>query len=125
MPSATGGREMRAAIFCAAAHGGATQDRARDLTLATWEVVLNAIEHGGGQPVITIGVACDRVTALIADRGSRRDVRGGSGMSGMSEPDARAPRGRGQRIIDALVDEVRIHGDAAAVYVELTIRLPG
>lgn len=122
--SSTDGREIRAAIWSGAVRGGASQDRAWGLTLAAWEAARNAVEHGGGQPEITIGVACDRVTVRITDRGACDEGLARGGWS-MGEPDPWASRGRGMRMIDALVDEVRISEADDAVYVELTIRLPG
>lgn len=124
LPSSVDGREFRAAIGSAAVRGGASRDRARDLTLAAWEAACNAIEHGGGRPEVTVGGAHDRVTVVIADRGPHREGRARSGWS-TTEPGPWAPRGRGWRIIHALVDEVRTLDADGVVYLELTIRLPG
>ncbi len=124
LPSAVDGREIRAAIRSAAVRGGASGDRAQDLTLAAWEAVCNTIEHGGSRPELTIGGGRDRVTVVIPDPGAARVDRDGRGWS-TPDPDPWAPRGRGWRIIVALVDEVRIVDADGVVYLELTIRLPG
>lgn len=124
LPSPTAGRELRAAIRSAVVRGGASQNRAQDLTLAAWEALLNAVEHGGGRPTITIGAADDRVTVRITDRGRRPGGPTPNGRSTVAS-DPRAARGRGQRIMDALVDEVQIIDAEDGVHLELTIRLPG
>lgn len=127
LPSAVDGREIRAAIRSAAVRGGASGDRAQDLTLAAWEATCNTIEHGGSRPELTIGGGGDRVTVVIADGGAAhaaRVDRDGRGWS-TPEPGPWAPRGRGWRIIAALVDDVRIVDADGIVYLELTIRLPG
>ena len=124
MPSPVDAAEIRAAIRSAALGGGASRERAEDLALATWELVLNAIEHGAGPPVITIGLAGDRITVLVTEPGrSSADPTATAGTATVMDP--WACRGRGQSIVQALADEVHRFERPEAFYVEVSIRLPG
>jgi anti-sigma regulatory factor (Ser/Thr protein kinase) len=124
MPSAVDGAEIRSAVRFAALGAGARRDRAEDLTLAAWEVVLNAIEHGGAPPVITIGVSRDRVTVRVAEPGANGGGRRPTG-GGRHLVDRWAQRGRGRHIIRSLTDDLRSFHGPDGTYIEVAIRLPG
>jgi serine/threonine-protein kinase RsbW len=89
-------------------------DDARGIVLAVSETAANAIEHGygcDGVGIVSVRARLDDglIELAVRDEGTWRDRNGGN-RPGESD------RGRGLRIVEALVDDVSIdHGDGATV----------
>lgn len=83
-----------------------------EMELAVVEAVNNAIEHAHSyqrnkQVTVRLRVHADRVQFTIIDRGAPFDFAAGLATSARLEPGEEAERGRGLKIIQQLMDEVR------------------
>jgi anti-sigma regulatory factor (Ser/Thr protein kinase) len=95
---------------------GADELQQYEVTLTICEAAGNAIEHayGPGDETFEVEVSFDAgvLTASVRDSGSWRDQRG-------------EHRGRGLRIIEDLMDEVKVERDGSGTFVTMRRRLGG
>jgi anti-sigma regulatory factor (Ser/Thr protein kinase) len=94
------------------------EDQAAKVLLAAGEAVANAIEHGhrhrpGG--TVTLGATAlnDHVQLTITDTGSWK----------IPDPDSYPRRGRGIKLMRALMHDVTIDSDTAGTTVHLSARI--
>ncbi len=120
MSAATAG-EMRRSVHATAIGAGCTQRRADALVLAAWEAIVNAIEHGTGEPVVTISRGPGRLSVQILEPLAPPEGAGWGDDLG----DPSAVRGRGRLLMRMLADEVRTWHGPAGLYLELAVRLRG
>jgi anti-sigma regulatory factor (Ser/Thr protein kinase) len=88
---------------------GADRDTQMDVVLAASEALANAAEHGlGGHPAAAV-----RLRAVVERRGEGRDdvVVTVHDRGRWRTPDPLSDRGRGLRIIEALVDDMLVLGE--------------
>lgn len=92
--------ELRSALGAWLERGGIPEVDARDILLAAWEAGANAVEHAlePREPVIRLeaDLTGDRVMVEVSDTG------------GWREPDPRADRGLGLRLIQSLMTTVNV-----------------
>lgn len=89
-------------------------DRAQDILLAVSEALTNAVEHGSASSVDTV-----RVELLEAPGGGCTVKVSNSGP--WREAAAGGNRGRGLKIMQRLVDDIRIHNDPTGTTVTLEV----
>lgn len=107
-PHAVPGLRRRVARFLSAA--GASEYESYEITLAISEAAGNAVEHAYGPADASFDVSAafedGTVVATVSDHGSWRDPR---------DPE----RGRGLRIIRALMDDVQVHAGTDGTLVSM------
>jgi anti-sigma regulatory factor (Ser/Thr protein kinase) len=105
---------VRHRVAAAARRAGLTEDAAARFTLAVNEILINAIQHGGGTADVSIIADATRVVVEVRDHGP--------GMRGRV-PDAPPPvdslHGRGLWLARQLCDDVSIHSTGTGVTVRL------
>ncbi|MEV7196468.1 sensor histidine kinase [Streptomyces sp. NPDC093510] len=110
---------VRIAVAEYARRCGLTDDRARDMTAAVHEAVVNAVRFGGGRGVLRLWSDCDWVVCEVADGGgglpavAARDA----GYLGHVPPDPYGSGGHGLWVVRQLSDLVseRLGADGSVV----------
>ena len=90
-------------------------DVASDLTLATSELVTNAVENGSGTAIqVTVRVAEDAASVTVTSTGESVPV---AAVEQWQIPDADALSGRGLGIVRPVADEIEVarSGDSLAI----------
>jgi anti-sigma regulatory factor (Ser/Thr protein kinase) len=105
---------VRHRVEAAARRAGLTEDAAARFTLAVNEILINAIQHGGGTADVSIIADASRVAVEVRDRG-----RGMHGRMPDALPPVDALHGRGLWLARQLCDDVSIHSTATGVTVRL------
>jgi len=104
-----------------AAEGGLSSDDVERLTVATHEVITNAIVHGGGRAIVGVQTDAAQVTVTVADAGTPWTA-----TIPTDRPDSRQLSGRGLWLADALCDEVIIAAEPTGTTIQLIMRVrPG
>ena len=109
-------RLLRRLVADHAADCGLEFARQRDLVLATDEIVVNAVRHGGGDAVLKLWRDGDRAVAEVSDQGLLDDA-----MAGRREPDHLREGGRGLWIVNQLCDLVQIRSTPEGTVVRLFV----
>ncbi|WP_238008973.1 ATP-binding protein [Dactylosporangium sp. AC04546] len=116
---------VRQSVGAAAHRAGLPQERADLFTVAVNEIVINAIEHGGGVADVTIIVAGPRLTVEVGDRGTA----GPPLVVPGEPPPVDQPGGRGlwlaSRLCDELTIEPRGHPGGTVVRLTTVVQLAG
>jgi len=89
-----------------------SKQAAFEMEIAVVEAVNNAIEHAhrhqrGKRVTVRLNLLSDRIQFTVVDRGVELDFKALMGTSAGIENADEIERGRGLKIIDALMDEVR------------------
>jgi len=105
---------VRHRVEAAAGRAGLPADAAARFTFAVNEILINAIQHGGGTADVSIVADAARVVVEIRDHG-----RGIDGRLPDALPPAEALHGRGLWLARQLCDDVSIHSTDAGVTVRL------
>ncbi len=94
-----------------------------DLELAVSELVTNAVEYGGEEPVtVTVALTADPPTVAISVR-SVRTTSGIADPSTWAGPLPAVRTGRGLAIVRSISDEVSVESDESTVTVHCTFRV--
>jgi anti-sigma regulatory factor (Ser/Thr protein kinase) len=108
-------RQVRHWVAQAAHRVGLAAERSDRFVLAVNEVVINAIQHGGGAAEVTVTTDERRIVVTVLDHGN--------GLDRPGRPDLPSPdqtHGRGLWLAHQLCDDVTIHSTAAGTRVSLT-----
>ncbi|MFF5232856.1 ATP-binding protein [Dactylosporangium sp. NPDC000521] len=114
--TAAGVADIRERVADAARETGLSPDRVNGFTVAVHEIVINAVEHGGGTAAVTLILEVGRLVVEIADTGS---------APWQFRVPAEAPppdqlNGRGLWLADKLSDELTVDTAAGKRLVRLT-----
>jgi len=115
---------VRRAVRTVASRLGFTDDMAADIEVSVAEAVSNAIEHGSPEhSANAVAVVCrfegDKLTIDVRDEGS------GFMLAGFQSPRiSLAERGRGLKLINRMVDRVRICRTVHGSKLRMVIRKP-
>jgi serine/threonine-protein kinase RsbW len=90
----------------------ASNQLAFEMEVAVVEAVNNAVEHAhhcqrDKQVTVQIGLLSDRITFAVIDSGAAFDFKVAMAVSAGTENASEAERGRGLKIIDELMDELK------------------
>ncbi|WP_203901471.1 ATP-binding protein [Virgisporangium aliadipatigenens] len=111
--------ELRRRLIAAACAAGMGRERADLFTVAVNEIVINAVQYGGGAADVTITDRGDRIVVDVRDQG---------GLAAVVVPAALPPadqiHGRGLWLARRLCDEVTVTPSAVGTHVTLTAALP-
>lgn len=113
--TAPGVAAVRHRVTDAAVSAGLDSDSAEQFTIAVNEVVINAIQHGGGTADVTIEVGPGAVAVTVRDHGG--------GMSADVSPRLPSPQtlgGRGLWLVQRLCTDVTIDTSGAGTVVTLS-----
>ncbi|MBV9847929.1 MAG: sensor histidine kinase [Kutzneria sp.] len=99
---------VRTLVASEASRAGLTEDGVQDLVLATHEVMVNSIDHGGGKGVLLLwrdpkGFVCE-----VRDSGVLTDP-----LAGRRKPTTKQRRGRGLWIVNQVCDLVQLRSSPA------------
>ncbi|MEU8660844.1 PAS domain S-box protein [Actinoplanes philippinensis] len=95
---------LRGTVRAAAVSAGLPCDRAEDLTIAVYELLTNAVRHGGGRGQLRLRHTATVVECEIWDEGTA----GTAIESRHGRPGLDSPGGRGLWLAGQLVDELRL-----------------
>ncbi|GAA2637082.1 hypothetical protein GCM10010399_82850 [Dactylosporangium fulvum] len=113
--AAEGVASIRRSVTDAAHRAGFPPDRADLFTVAVNEIVINAIEHGGGAAMVTIIQHGPTITVEVRDTGS--------GVTGtrvpVQAPPVDQPNGRGLWLASRLCDELTFHPQQTGAMIRL------
>jgi anti-sigma regulatory factor (Ser/Thr protein kinase) len=107
-------RSVRDVVARHARRAGLAGDRVPDLCLATHEVALNSVRHGGGWGVLRIWREGADLICEISDRGTITDP-----LVGRSAPEPGKPGGRGLWLANELCGLVRLRSREGNTVVRL------
>lgn len=105
---------------------GLDRDQTDAVKLAVVEACINAFEHGRGSDDrvrIRFELGAERLTVQVSDRGAGFDVPGVRGALDRRHEQGERHRGWGLKIIEGLVDEVRIDAGPDGTTVTMVKRL--
>ncbi|HKR51417.1 MAG TPA: sensor histidine kinase, partial [Pseudonocardiaceae bacterium] len=103
-----------------ATHAGATPQRVEQFVHAIDEVVVNAIEHGGGSGVLQFWTGRQTISCEVSDTGGGlRDP-----LTGHLPPSRCTVRGRGLWMARQFCDLVELRTDTSGTVVRLHLNLP-
>jgi anti-sigma regulatory factor (Ser/Thr protein kinase) len=106
--------DMRRRVMRAAHEAGLDGDRAHRFTVAVNEIVINAIQHGGGTAEVTISDGGGRVVVTVLDSGP--------GLGGDIEvrlPPPDRTHGRGLWLAHQLCDDITIGTSTDGTFIRL------
>jgi anti-sigma regulatory factor (Ser/Thr protein kinase) len=106
---------VRRSVTDAATAAGLSEDRADKYTLAVNEIVINAIQHGGGAATVTIMKDGRRVVVEVCDAGP-----GLSPPQDGARPSPEDLHGRGIWLARQLTDRVEIGSTPTGARIRLT-----
>ena len=118
LPAVTvsGVAEVRRQVSDAALEVGLSPERAAGFTVAVNEIVINAVEHGGGTAAVTLILQAEKLVVEVVDSGSAQWQ--------FSVPTAAPPpdqvHGRGLWLAGKLADELTVDFRATDRLVRLT-----
>ncbi|MGK5739475.1 ATP-binding protein [Micromonospora sp. URMC 103] len=113
--TAPGAADVRRRVTAAALGAGLGPDGAEQFTIAVNEVMINAIQHGGGAADVTLSVAPGLVVVSVRDRGS--------GIPEHVSPHLPSPQtlgGRGLWLVQQLCENVTIDTSDTGTVVTLS-----
>lgn len=96
---------------------GLPDDRVGDLVLAVHELATNSVRHGGGEGVLRIWAADDRVVCEVQDRGWIDRP-----LAGRLRPDPDDESGRGLWLVNHLCDLVQVRSKPGDTVVRVHLR---
>ncbi|MER7891537.1 ATP-binding protein [Micromonospora sp. NPDC094482] len=108
--------DVRHRVTRAALRAGLTPERAEQFTIAVNEVVINAIQHGGGAADVTLTPGPGTVTVTVRDSGG--------GIPAHVAPRLPTPHtlgGRGLWLVQQLCQDVTVHTSDAGTVVTLSV----
>ncbi|WP_327001967.1 ATP-binding protein [Dactylosporangium sp. NBC_01737] len=117
----TGVAEVRRRVTEAAAEVGLSPERVASFTVAVNEIVINAVEHGGGTAVVTLILEPERLVVEVVDHGTAPWQF--SVPAAAPPPDQ--PHGRGLWLATKLSDELTVDARGADRLVRLTANAGG
>lgn len=106
--------EVRRRVGEAARHAGLQQERIERFTLAVNEMVINAVQHGGGTAHVTILADSGDVVVEVRDRGPGIPAHVAAEL-----PPPEQPHGRGLWLARQLCDEVTVRSSDTGALVRL------
>ncbi|GAA0901863.1 ATP-binding protein [Virgisporangium aurantiacum] len=108
--------ELRHHVNDAARRAGLDADRADRYTFAVNEIVINAIQHGGGTAEVAISAAAGSVTVTVVDRGPgwNRDI-----PHDLPPPDR--THGRGLWLATRMCDDLTINSSSNGTTITLRV----
>ncbi|WP_207915319.1 ATP-binding protein [Micromonospora sp. 15K316] len=113
--TAPGVAAVRHRVTGAALDAGLDLDRAEQFTIAVNEVVINAIQHGGGSADVTVTTALGAVTVTVRDHGG--------GIPADVSPRLPSPQtlgGRGLWLVQRLCPDVTVQTSGSGTVVTLS-----
>ena len=113
--TATTCADVRQHVTAAAGRAGLDADQAARFTLAVNEVMINAVQHGGGSAAVTITSADHRVTVEVSDHGPGIRV-----PVTVQLPPVDALHGRGLWLVRQLCQDVTFTSSDAGLSVRLS-----
>ncbi|MEU8300319.1 ATP-binding protein [Micromonospora sp. NPDC048909] len=108
--------DVRHRVTRAALRAGLAPEHAEQFTIAVNEVVINAIQHGGGAADVTLAPAPGTVTVTVRDSGG--------GIPANVTPRLPTPHtlgGRGLWLVQQLCRDVTVHTSDAGTVVTLSV----
>jgi serine/threonine-protein kinase RsbW len=108
--------DVRRRVREAAGRAGLPQQDAAEFTLAVNEVVINAIQHGGGAAEVTITVRDGAVVVEVRDRGAGIDAHAPAEL-----PPAQQTHGRGLWLVRRLCRDVTFMPSEHGTLVRLSV----
>jgi anti-sigma regulatory factor (Ser/Thr protein kinase) len=112
--------EARREIGRAGSRAGLSPAAVERLTVATHEILANAIVHGGGQASVSVQLDDGRMVVTVTDPGS-----GWTGGVPAVRPDRQQLGGRGLWLARNLCDDLTIAHDSTGTTVRLFMNIPG
>jgi anti-sigma regulatory factor (Ser/Thr protein kinase) len=117
----SGVAEVRRRVTEAAREVGLSPDRVASFTVAVNEIVINALEHGGGTAAVTLILRARQLVVEVVDHGTAHWR--------FSVPAAAPPpdqiNGRGLWLATKLADELTVDSDDTHRLVRLTAKADG